>query len=299
MRKLIRRTLDRLPYVGGLREQVRNAGPFPAGHFYSPIPARAEINTRLQALNQPVDDIPGINLNVQGQLELLEKFAALYGDLPFPEERTVDCRYYFRQTAFCYADAIFLYSFLRLVQPKRIIEVGSGFTSAVLMDTVDRFFAHRPQITFIEPFPVNLKKLLRPQDYNRITLIEERVQALPVDTFKSLQAGDLLFIDSSHVLKCGSDVQFLMFEILPQLPVGVFVHFHDVFASFEYPPEWLLEGRYWNEDYFLRAFLSYNSAWEICLFGNYMVRAFGPFLAERMPLCLQNPGGSLYIRRTA
>ena len=121
MRKLIRRTLDRLPYVGALREQVRNAGPFPAGTFlYRSIPARAEINTRLQALNQPVDDLPGINLNVQGQSSnFSKKKSNNHGDLPFPEERTVDCRYYFRQTAFCYADAIFLYSFLRLVQPKK------------------------------------------------------------------------------------------------------------------------------------------------------------------------------------
>ncbi len=140
---------------------------------------------------------------------------------------------------------------------------------------------------------------MKPQDNNKITLIEDRVQRVPIGTFKSLQAGDLLFIDSSHVLKCGSDIQFLMFDVLPQLPVGVFVHFHDVFDSFEYPTEWLLEGRYWNEGYVLRAFLSYNNAWEIYLFGNYAVRAFEKFFAEKMPLCVKNPGGSLYIRRTA
>jgi hypothetical protein len=108
-----------------------------------------------------------------------------------------------------------------------------------------------------------------------------------------------LFIDSSHVLKCGSDVQFLMFEVLPVLAVGVVVHFHDVFESFEYPREWLIEGWYWNEDYALRAFLSYNAAWEISLFGNYAVNSFREFFAANMPLCLKNPGGSLYIRRAA
>jgi hypothetical protein len=101
------------------------------------------------------------------------------------------------------------------------------------------------------------------------------------------------------VLKCGSDLQVLMFDVLPRLPVGVFVHFHDVFDGFEYPREWLLDGWYWNEDYVLRAFLSYNSAWEIYLFGNYAVKEFGRWFANNMPLCLRNPGGSLYIRRVA
>ena len=144
-------------------------------------------------------EIPGINLNAEGQRELLQKWRAFYGDLPFPEEKTAECRYYLRQTVFCYADAIFLYSFLRHIQPKRIIEVGSGFSSAVILDTVDRFLDHRPQITLVEPFPINLKKLLRPEDYNSISFIEDKVQNVPVDTFKSLQSGDLLFIDSSRV----------------------------------------------------------------------------------------------------
>jgi hypothetical protein len=299
LRRQIRFALDRLPYVGGLREQLRNAGAYPAGHFYSPIPTHAEVSARLRSRPNETDRFAGVNLNREKQLETLREFQAFYRDLPFPEERTPDTRYYFGQTVFCYADAIFLYSFLRHAQPKRIIEVGSGFSSAVMLDTVDRFFAHPPQMTLIEPFPVNLKRLLRPHDYNRLTLIEDKVQRVPVETFKALQAGDLLFIDSSHVLKCGSDLQFLMFEVLPQLPVGVFVHFHDVFDSFEYPSEWLLKGFYWNEDYVLRAFLSYNNAWEICLFGNYAVNTFGAWFAEHMPLCLKNPGGSLYIRRIA
>jgi methyltransferase family protein len=185
------------------------------------------------------------------------------------------------------------------VQPRRIIEIGSGFSSAVMLDTMDRFFNHAPHITFIEPCPVNLKQLLRPEDLSRVTLIENKVQRVPIERFTSLQRGDLLFIDSSHVLKCGSDVQFLMFDVLPRLPVGVLVHFHDVFDSFEYPREWLLKGWYWNEDYILRAFLSFNNAWEIYLFGNYAVRTFRQLVEEKMPLCLKNPGGSLYIRRTA
>jgi hypothetical protein len=89
-----------------------------------------------------------------------------------------------------------------------------------------------------------------------------------------------------------------MFEILPRLQPGVFVHFHDVFYPFEYPPEWLMEGRYWNENYFLRAFLSYNSEWKIKFMNTYVSFMFSDLIKEKMPLCAKNPGGSLYIQRS-
>ncbi len=298
MRNLIRHLLDHTPYIGGLREQNHRAGRYPPGHFYSPIPAQADVAAYLGSRRHD-GNLGGIDLRSSEQLRLLGQFEPFYKDLPFSEEPRADCRYYFGQTTFCYADAIFLYSLLRQLQPKEIIEVGSGYSSAVMLDTVDRFLPSPPGITLVEPFPVTLRKLLRPDDYARVTLIEDRVQHVPLERFKALGPGDLLFIDSSHVLKCGSDVQFLMFEVLPVLAVGVVVHFHDVFESFEYPREWLMEGWYWNEDYALRAFLSYNAAWEISLFGNYAVNSFREFFAANMPLCLKNPGGSLYIRRAA
>jgi hypothetical protein len=100
-------------------------------------------------------------------------------------------------------------------------------------------------------------------------------------------------------MKYGSDLQFLMFEVLPNLPPGVFVHFHDVFYPFEYPAHWLREGRYWNEVYFLRAFLSYNNAWEIVFFTSYVEKVFEDFIRKTMPLCLKGGGASLYVRRTS
>ena len=100
-------------------------------------------------------------------------------------------------------------------------------------------------------------------------------------------------------MKCGSDLQYLLFDVIPHLPVGVFVHFHDIFDRFEYPSDWLMKGWYWNEAYLLRSFLAYNNAWGIQLFGNYACWAFPEFFAENMPLCLKNRGGSLYIRRLA
>jgi hypothetical protein len=297
MRTLIRFLLDRLPYIGSLREQVRAAGSFPAGHYHSPIPAVADIRARLQA-QSAVTDMAGVDLRPERQAELLRGFTTFYPDLPFPQHRTTGLRYYFNQTVFCYADAILLYSFLRQFQPRRIIEIGSGFSSAVMLDTIDRFFERRPDVTLVDPAADRLNHVLWPEDWTRLTFIHHEVQKVPFSLFETLNTGDLLFIDSSHVVKCGSDLQFLLFDVLPRLPEGVFVHFHDVFDGFEYPAEWLLNGMYWNEDYLLRAFLTHNRDWEIVLFNDYAVRRFSSWFTEHMPLCLKNPGGSLYIRRT-
>jgi hypothetical protein len=153
-------------------------------------------------------------------------------------------------------------------------------------------------MTLIEPYPQSLKRLLRPEDEKRIRVLDKPVQVVPLSIFNTLQSGDLLFLDSSHVMKCGSDVQFLLFEVLPRLPAGVFVHFHDVLRNFEYPRYWLESGIYWNEDYVLRAFLAYNNAWDIYFFNDHVGFVFQQFIAENMPLCRKNPGGSLYLRRT-
>lgn len=303
MSQTLKHLLARLPYARKLHRTfsafatVMDQGAFSAGHYYSPVPKRSEVLAYLESLKEEEIELPDINLNKEGQANLLEVFQTFYKDLPFGEERTSDLRYYFSQWWFCYADAIFLYSFLRHTNPKRIIEVGSGFSSAVILDTADKFLPHYPEITFIEPYPDRLKNLLKPQDFERCKLLETKVQEVPLSIFTSLRAGDILFIDSSHVVKCASDLQFLMFKVLPQLPVGVFVHFHDVFYPFEYPGEWLLEGRYWNENYFLRSFLAYNTEWEIYFFNTYVAKFFNQFLAEKMPLCLKNTGGSIYLQR--
>lgn len=302
IRTAFRIVIDKLPYIRVLRKVVDDTGAYSPGHFHSPIPSReevAEVVARSRTKPTGKGELPGISLNGEKQLELLKIFEAFYKDLPFPEEQTEGCRYYYRRSPYPYPDAIFLYSFLRYAKPKQIIEVGSGFSSAVILDTVDRFFPQPPKITFIEPYPVNLKRLLRPEDTKRVTVVTERVQKTPVELFASLNSGDLLFIDSSHVVKCGSDLSFLFFDVLPRLRVGVYVHFHDIWLSFEYPEEWLLNGWYWNEAYFLRAFLSNNNAWEICFFNNYVRTVSEDFLAAKMPLCLKDVGGSLYIRKIA
>ncbi|MCF8057514.1 MAG: hypothetical protein K9K37_12870 [Desulfocapsa sp.] len=235
MRSGLGTVLDHLPYVGKIREANRklhgrvaemqecidqiqaqlaqkdeDIGAYPAGHYYSPIPNQDEIkihieSSQLQSLsgNSDVDasdtQLPDLDLNDHRQLELLKIFASYYKEIPFPEKRQAEKRYFYDQSYFCYADAIFLCCFLRLTQPQRIIEVGSGFSSAVFLDSSEHFLGRAPDITFIEPYPDRLKSILKPQDYENVTIREEKVQAVPLDLFTSLEAGDLLFIDSSHV----------------------------------------------------------------------------------------------------
>jgi hypothetical protein len=174
-------------------------------------------------------ELPDIKLNKENQFQRLQEFCRFYDELPFPEKQKPACRYYYGQNWFGYADAIFLYSFLRQNKPKRIVEVGSGFSSAVILDTAERFLPQQTEVTFIEPYPDRLLSLLKNHDKDKNRIINTRVQEAPIEVFTSLGAGNLLFIDSSHVVKCGSDVSYLIFDVLPQLPAGVFVHFHDVF----------------------------------------------------------------------
>jgi predicted O-methyltransferase YrrM len=298
MKQLVKTILHRLPYISSLHEQVKKQGHYPAGHYYSPIPSSEDI-LGYRKSREPIPlELPDIKLNKESQFQRLQEYQRFYDELPFSAKQSPDCRYYYDQDWFCYADAIFLYSFLRQTKPKRIVEVGSGFSSAVILDTLERFLPQQTEVTFIEPYPDRLMSILKDHDKDKNRILNTRVQEVPVEILTSLGSGDLLFIDSSHVVKCGSDVSFLVFNILPRLSSGVFVHFHDVFYPFEYPPEWLTAGRYWNEDYFLRAFLAYNSEWSIYFFNTYIGFVFEEFIEANMPLCLKDPGGSLYIQRT-
>lgn len=296
-KKLVRSFIDEMPYIRKLRRQIENQGKYRAGHYYSPIPNREEILEKHKHRNTEDIKLPDISLNKEKIFSLLNFYVKYYGDLPFPEKKSPDCRYYYNNTYFGYSDAIYLYCFLRKHSPKKIIEIGSGFSSAVMLDTIDKFFSSKPELTFIEPNPDRLKTLLRDEDEINTRIINNKLQEIPTKLFSSLEAGDLIFIDSSHVVKYGNELQLLMFEILPTLPSGIFVHFHDVFYPFEYPFEWLKEGRYYNENYFLRAFLSNNNEWNIYFFNDYVASEFNSFIKNNMPMCLKETGGSLYIQK--
>jgi hypothetical protein len=150
--------------------------------------------------------------------------------------------------------------------------------------------------TFIEPYPDLLMSLLKDKDHARIRVISKRLQDVSLNEFAKLQKNDMLFIDSTHVAKLGSDVNYIFFDILPSLNPGVYVHIHDIMFPFEYPKQWIDEKRAWNEAYMLRTFLEYNSRFEIIFMNSFLQRFHKGFFQKRMPLCLKNPGGSIWIK---
>jgi hypothetical protein len=130
-----------------------------------------------------------------------------------------------------------------------------------------------------------------------VTLIEKRVQDVPLATFEALGENDVLFIDSSHVSKIGSDVNRLYFDVIPALAPGVLIHIHDVAGNLEYPRDWLEEGRAWNEQYLLRAFLMNNHAYRIELFSAWLWNQKHDVIRDRLPLCARGGGGQIWLRK--
>jgi hypothetical protein len=272
----------------------------PPGHFYSPIPDLDYVRRhRLRLFNREVTEIPGIEIGREAQEALVKHFGQFYGEMPFKSEKSDGLRYAFDNSFFSYGDAIALYSVLRYFKPQRVIEVGSGHSSAVMLDTNDRFLSRSIEFTFIDPFPERMQSLLQDHDQSRHEVLAVEVQDIPLLRFQSLGPNDILFIDSSHVIKVGSDVVYLLSAVLPSLKAGVIVHFHDILWPFEYPESWLLDGRAWNEAYALKAFLQFNSTFEILFFNSYLGIHHKDVLETNLPLFARNPGGSIWLRKKA
>ncbi|MAP54811.1 class I SAM-dependent methyltransferase [Altibacter sp.] len=303
MKKTLQHFLNRLPYIRGLHTQVetyKKNACYPPGHYYSPIVSVEEVKAREEDIWKGLhtDGIPGIALNTEAQKALVRSFAAYYAEMPYGAGTQEGLRYRFDNPMYTYTDGIFLYSMLRHLTPKRMIEVGSGYSSSLMLDVNELFFSNAMELTFIEPYPKRLLDTISEEDASRSTLLEKKVQDVPLSFFETLEKGDILFIDSTHVSKCGSDVNYILFDILPVLAPGVFIHFHDIFYPFEYPKGWVYGGRNWNENYILRAFLMHNETYSIRLFSHYLHQHHSD-LFEALPLARKNAGGNLWIEKTA
>ncbi|MBD3625657.1 MAG: class I SAM-dependent methyltransferase [Rhodobacteraceae bacterium] len=267
----------------------------PPGHFYSPLPNLKDFRRREREVRATQSDIKGIDLNEGAQIEILNRMEENYNFLPFSEEKNKELRYYYNNRYFSYADGISLFLMMKLFSPGKIIEVGSGFSSAVMLDASDVLNGIRPELTFIEPFPSRLYNLFRREDRDRCEVIKSKLQDVDLELFNDLSENDFLFIDSSHVSKYGSDVNYILFDILPSISSGVIIHFHDIFWPFDYPHDWISDGRSWNEAYILRAFLQFNKDFEILYFNSYMGVHHESEVSEKLPLCARNFGGSLWL----
>ncbi len=256
------------------------------GHFYSPIPSRRDVR-RAVALEPSTI---GIALHRERQLELLARITpGSAGLLDGP-------RYQPDNGMFSVADASLLRALLRTIRPARYVEVGSGFSSAAALDAAECDDLPTA-FTFIEPYPARLEGLLSDRDRARVTIHRRFVQDVAPEVFSSLTDGDVLFIDSTHVSKAGSDVNHLFFRVIPALAVGVWVHVHDIHWPFEYPKQWLESGRAWNENYLLRSFLTFNDSFEIQLFGSQLLAEEPVAFAALAGTGPDRDSGSIWIRR--
>ena len=299
----LKRAIKRLPYLRVMiqeRDQLRAIvdGLCPPGHYDCPYPDFVQLRQEEHEIFDRVpSELPGIDLNEKHQLDLLDRFAEHYHEFPYSESGQSDLRYKCENGLFCHHDAIVLFCMLRELQPARVVEVGSGWSSAVMLDSNERFFQGRIQLTCIDPYPQRLLSLLKPGDCDTINLIAQPVQAVPLTIFTELGAGDVLFIDSPHVVKTGGPVSWLLFEVIPRIASGVYVHIHDIFYPFEYPREWLFNGKAYNELYFIRAFLQYNHAFQIEYFCSMIGQRYSQKLAEHLPLAVRDIGGSIWLKK--
>jgi len=269
----------------------------PPGHYYSALPDKDEVMKRSQTIFGPAPDhLAGIDLRAREQMGLLASFEKYNADLPFERSLNPRSRFVHPNGSFPYQDAFTLSAMIRRAHPARIIEVGCGASSCVILDTCEAFNPGA-KLTFIEPYPETLLGLTRPEDRARFDLRRNFIQDVPTEIFAGLEENDILFIDTSHASKVGSDVNHIFFEILPALRPGVVIHFHDIWYPFEYPREWFFKGMFWNEAYLLRAFLMFNPTFEILLFNGYLRHCLKDRIAASFPLFLEEPGGSLWLRR--
>jgi hypothetical protein len=269
------------------------------GHFYSPIVDVERVRARY-GQQQPNVAPEAIRIDASAMLALWYDLLPFLKDIPFPNEADPSSRYYFHNPAFGLGDGSILHAMLRLFRPKRLVEVGSGYSSACSIETIDRYLDGDVDVSFVEPYPALLRKLLGEDRVARCTVHATGVQDTDMSVFKALEWGDILFIDSTHVMKTGSDVCHELFEVLPALKPGVLVHFHDIFWPFEYGSKWIIEdNRSWNEIYGLRAFLMYNEAFEIVFFNDWFARNRSDVIMSDYPVMLNNSGGSIWIRKVS
>lgn len=281
----------------------RNAA-FPEGHYYSPVVDTSDVWARRMEIwpAQPVT--LGVDWNEAQQASLLrEVFPRHMPHWDYPETLpdTPDLgSFYANNSQFSGLDARALFVLLREWRPARLVEVGSGYSTLLTADVNRRFLDGAMELVCIEPYPRPF--LVRKGGLPGVTrLVQQRVEIVGLEPFLRLQAGDVLFIDSSHVAKTGSDVNFLVFEVLPRLAAGVRIHIHDIHLPHEYLQEWVVgENRSWNEQYVVRALLMYSTAFRVLFGSAYACHR----LTDLVRTALAHPrgdvygGGSLWIERT-
>jgi hypothetical protein len=292
--KLVRRAgVERLP---SCRNALLRTGVFPVRNHY------CEPQFDHRNPKQPFSKdraLPAIDWNTSGQLEMLStfSFSQELSDLPLRKPETLE--FHLNNGGFESGDAEYWYQLIRSVKPKIIYEVGSGCSTLMAMKALRENrredLGYQFKHVCVEPYE---KPWL---EKTGVTVIRSKIEDVGLSFFADLQANDILFIDSSHIIRPQGDVLFEYLELLPVLRKGVIVHLHDIFSPRNYPRRWLEEEvKFWNEQYLLEAFLSHNCRWKILGALNYLhhshyekLKSVAPFLTpDREP-------GSFYIQKIA
>lgn len=260
-------------------------------HFYSPVPNTTEL---LDRDFQKYDEI-GLDLNSEEQFQFLESLQEYFNELSdIPHEQTdSEFEYYYNNPAFCGIDASVYYALIRHFKPKRVLEVGAGYSTMIAAKAARK--NETTHLTIIEPYPFDILK----RGFSGLQhLIEQKVQDVDMSVFEELEANDILFIDNSHVSKIGSDVNHVILRILPRLKKGVIIHFHDIFIPYEYPKQWVAGKHiFWNEQYILQSFLLFNSNFKTLLGSYYLARTDEDRLRKIANHSPHFQGGSYWIQR--
>lgn len=256
--KIIRMAgVHRLPWC---MRSLLNCGVFPVrDHYYEPQFDYRQITSSLFAQDRP---LPGIDWNSGDQLDILDTFQFSTELESIPFKKSAPLQFHFNNGTFESGDAEYWYQFIRSVKPNRIIEVGSGNSTLMAIKAIAKNTEQNSHYccehVCIEPYEMAWL------ENTGVTVIRKKLEDIEPGFFSILEENDILFIDSSHIIRPQGDVLFLYLELLPVLNKGVIVHIHDIFSPRNYPAEWLKERvRFWNEQYLLEAFLSHNSNWKI------------------------------------
>jgi hypothetical protein len=269
-------------------------------HYYEPVP---DTTTLRKTLWDNPSELIGIDINEQVQINLLEQFEQHFREDydRFPlGKASVPFGYYVNNRKFSSVDGEILYCMILYFRPKRILEIGSGYSTYLSAQAVQKLhqdYGHKSTLTAVEPYP---NRVLRKGFPGLSKLITAPIQEIPLGELEGLDENDILFIDSSHVLKIGGDVRYEYLEILPRLNKGVIIHFHDIFLPAEYPREWVLrQFKFWNEQYLLQAFLTFNDRFEVLWGGSFMHLKHPELLERAFPSYerSQRWPGSFWIRK--
>ena len=259
--------------------------------YYSPVPDIFDLENR--SVWGRKSELAGVNFRPEKQLELMPKLGQEYGDeCTWPQHATEEeTEFYLKNNSFSYGCAASLHTIIRHFKPRHFIEIGSGHSSKVISVALEKNkqdeSSQAAEYTIIDPYPSEMVSKLPAIS----RLVKEKVECVDLKVFESLGSNDILFVDSSHTVKTGGDVNFMLLDVLPRLKPGVLVHFHDINLPYEYPKVYFTNPQFrvfWTEAYLLQAFLAFNSKFEVLLAMNYLqtdhmnefCKAFAPFSLE-------------------